>query len=151
VNPAAHGAASQLARHWPSAQTFPLEHSLENLQVFVGEVHDPATQACPFEQSVAAVAVVHGQGPAAPPHAWHVLATQALPSPQSLLVVHSFLAPGSIAGAEQSPALQTSPLAHGTPSEHVAVQPLAVQTEPAAQLVAPVHACLGGGATLEQP
>jgi len=97
------------------------------------------------------VAVVHGQGPAEPPHASQVPATQALPSPQSLFVEQSFFAPGSTAGAEQSPALQTSPFAHGTPSEHVDVQPVAVQTEPAAQLDAPVQAALEGGATVEQP
>jgi hypothetical protein len=45
VNPVAHGAASQLARHCPSAQIFPLSHSLENLQVLLGAVHRPATQA----------------------------------------------------------------------------------------------------------
>jgi hypothetical protein len=100
---------------------------------------------------VAAVEVVHGQGPAEPPQAWHVLATHALPEPQSLFVVQSFFGPGLIAGAAQSPALQTSPFAQGTPSEQVAVQPLAVQTEPAGQLEAPVHAVLAGGATVEQP
>ena len=47
--------------------------------------------------------------------------------------------------------MQTSPFAHGTPSEHVVVQPVAVQTEPAAQLDAPVQAALEGGATVEQP
>jgi hypothetical protein len=151
VKPSAQGAVAQLTRHWPSAQTFPLSHSLENLHVLVGEVHDPPTHAWPLAQSVAVVAVVHGQGPAEPPHASHVPATQALPSPQSLFVVQSFFAPGSTAGAEQSPALQTSPFAHGMLSEHVVVQPVAVQTEPAAQLDAPVHAALAGGATVEQP
>lgn len=151
MKPAAQGVVSQLARHWPSAQTFPVSHSLENLHVFVGEVHDPATHAWPVEQSVAAVAGVQGHGPAAPPHASQLPATHALPSPQSLFVVQSFVGPGSVAGAEQSPALQTSPLAQGIASEHVVVQPLAVQTEPAGQLDAPVHACLAGGATLEQP
>jgi hypothetical protein len=67
------------------------------------------------------------------------------------LVVQSFFVPGSTAGAEQRPALQTSPFAHGTASEHVVVQPLAVQTEPAGQLDVPVHAECVGGATLEQP
>ena len=151
VKPAAHGAAAQLARHWPSAQTLPLSHSLENLQVFEGAVHEPATHAWPEAQSVAAVAVVHGHGPAEPPHASHEPATQALPSPQSLLVVQSFFAPGSTVGAAQSPALQTSPFAHGTASEHAVVQPLAVQTEPEGQLDAPVHAAWVGGATPEQP
>jgi len=151
VKPAAHGVDSQLTRHWPSAQTFPVSHSLENLHVLTGEVHEPATHAWPLAQSVAAVAVVHGQGPAVPPHASQVFATQALPSPQSAFVVQSFFAPGSTAGAEQSPPLQTSPFAHGMLSEHVVVQPVAVQTEPAAQLAAPVHACLAGGVTVEQP
>jgi hypothetical protein len=151
VKPAAHGVVSQLARHWPSAQTFPASHSLENLHVLLGEVHDPATQACPEAQSVAAVAVVHGQGPAEPPHASHVPATQALPSPQSLFVVQSFFAPGSTVGAEQRPALQTSPFAQGIASEHVVVHPVAVQTEPAGQLDAPVQALWSGGATVEQP
>jgi hypothetical protein len=151
VKPVAQGAASQLARHCPSAHTFPVSHSLENLHVFVGEVHDPATHVCPGEQSVAAVAVVQAHGPAAPPQASQVPPTHALPSPQSLFVVHSFCGPGSVVGAEQSPALQTSPLAQGTASEHVVVQPPAVQTEPAGQLEAPVHACFAGGATLEQP
>jgi hypothetical protein len=151
VKPAAHGVASQLVRHRPSAQIFPLSHSLENLHVLLGEVHDPEAQTWPAEQSVVAVAAVHGQGPAAPPQASHVPATHALPSPQSLFVVQSFLAPGSIAGAEQRPALQTSPLAQGTASEHVVVQPAAVHTDPAGQLEAPVHAFFAGGATLEQP
>jgi hypothetical protein len=74
-----------------------------------------------------------------------------LPSPQSLFVVQSFVGPGSTAGAEQSPSLQTSPFAHGAPSEHVVVQPSEVQTEPAAQLDAPVHGVFGGALTLEQP
>jgi hypothetical protein len=74
-----------------------------------------------------------------------------LPSPQSLLVVHSFFAPGSAVGAAQSPALHTSPLAQGAPSEQVVVQPLAVQTEPGPQLEVPVQGFLAGGATLEQP
>jgi len=151
VKPVAHGAAAQLARHWPSAQTFPLSHSLENLQVLEGAVQEPATHACPDAQSVAAVAVVQGHGPAEPPHASHDPETHALPSPQSLFVVQSFFAPGSTPGAEQRPALQTSPLAQGTASEHAVVQPLAVQTEPAGQLDAPVHAACGGGATFEQP
>jgi hypothetical protein len=151
VKPVAQGAASQLARHWPSEQSFPLSHSLENLHVFAGEVHDPEEQVWPAAQSVAAVSVVHGHGPAVPPHASQLPAMQALPSPQSAFVVQSFLAPGSLVGAEQSPDLQTSPLAQGTASEHVVVQPLAVQTEPSGQLAAPVHAFLAGGATLEQP
>lgn len=146
--PVAHGAASQLARHWPSAHTFPASHSLENLHVFVGEVHDPEAHVWPAAQSVAAA---QGQGPAVPPHAWQAPAMQVLPSPQSLFVVQSFVPPGSVPGAEQSPALQTSPLAHGRSSEQAVVQPLAVQTEPAGQLEAPVHACFAGGATLEQP
>jgi hypothetical protein len=72
---------------------------------------------------------------------------------QSAFVVQSFFAfaPGSTAGAAQRPALQTSPFAHATPSEQVWAQPLAVQTEPGAQLVAPVHGWRAGGATLEQP
>jgi hypothetical protein len=151
VNPSAHGVDAQPARHWPSAHTFPSPHSLENLHVFAGEVHEPPTHAWPLAQSVAAVAAVQGHGPAEPPHASQVFATQALPSPQSAFVVQSFFAPGSTVGAAQRPFLQTSPFAHGMLSEHVAVQPVAVQTEPAAQLEAPVHACFVGGATVEQP
>ena len=74
---------------------------------------------------MAAVAAVQGHGPAAPPQASQVPETHALPSPQSLFVVQSFLAPGSVAGAAQRPALQTSPLAQGMASEHVVVQPAA--------------------------
>jgi hypothetical protein len=151
VKPVAHGVAAQLVRHWPSAQTFPLSHSLENLHVLAGAVHAPATHAWPAAQSVAAVAVVHGHGPAEPPHASQAPATHALPLPQSLFVLQSFFAPGSTAGAEQRPALQTSPFAQGTPSEQVVVQPVAVQTEPGAQLDAPVQGAWLGGATLEQP
>ena len=33
VKPVSHDVLSQDARHWPSAQTFPAPHSLENLQV----------------------------------------------------------------------------------------------------------------------
>ena len=43
VKPVAQGAVSQLTRHWPAAQIFPLSHSLENLHVFAGAVHEPAT------------------------------------------------------------------------------------------------------------
>jgi hypothetical protein len=117
------------------------------LQVFAAAVHEPATHACPWLQSAAAW---HGHGPALPPHASQTPATQ-VPPAQSALVVQSFLGPGSMAGAAQSPLLQTSPFAHGTPSEHVCVQPLAVHTEPGAQLAAPVQAECAGGATLEQP
>jgi hypothetical protein len=45
VNPVAHGAVSQLVRHWPSAQTFPLSHSLENLHASLGALHEPPTHA----------------------------------------------------------------------------------------------------------
>jgi hypothetical protein len=151
VKPSAHGVDPQPTRHWPSSQTLPSPHSLENLHVFAGEVHEPATQAWPLAQSVAAVAAVQGHGPAEPPHASHVFATQALPSPQSAFVVQSFLAPGSTVGAAHRPFLQTSPFAQGMASEHVVVQPVAVQTEPAAQLDAPVQACFAGGSTVEQP
>jgi hypothetical protein len=73
---------------------------------------------------------VHGHGPAVPPHASQAPAMQALPSPQSAFVVQSFFVPGVVAGAAQSPSLQTSPFAQGTPSEQVVVQPFEVQTEP---------------------
>ena len=76
---------------------------------------------------------------------------QALPSPQSAFVVQSFFVPGVVAGAAQSPSLQTSPFAQGTPSEQVVVQPFEVQTEPGWQLDAPVQATFAGGATVEQP
>jgi hypothetical protein len=151
VKPAAQGVVSQLPRHCPSAQTFPLSHSLENLQVFAGAVHDPATQAWPLAQSAAAVAGVHGQGPERPPHDSQVPAAHALPTPQSLFVVQSFFVPGSVPGAAQRLVLQISPFAQGTPSEHVVVQPAAVQTDPGAQLEVPVHAVFAGGATVEQP
>jgi len=74
-----------------------------------------------------------------------------VPPAQSAFVVQSFLGPGSTAGAAQSPFLQTSPRWQGTPSEHVWVQPPAVQTEPAPQLALPVQAAWVGGVTLEQP
>jgi hypothetical protein len=151
VKPAAHGAASQLERHWPSAQIFPASHSLENLQVFFASVQEPATQAWPVVQSVVTVASVQGQGPALPPHALHALATHALPGPQSAFVVQSFLPPGSIDGGEQSPFLQISPLAQGTASEQVVAQPVAVQTWPGSQLLAPLQALCVGGVTLAQP
>jgi hypothetical protein len=128
VNPVAHGFASQLSRHWPAAQIFPVSHSLENLQVFEGEVHDPATHVCPLAQSVAAVAAVHGHGPAVPPHASHEPATHALPSPQSAFVVQSFFGPGLTVGAVHTPDLQTVPCAHALSSEHVVAQPLARHT-----------------------
>jgi hypothetical protein len=115
---------------------------------FTGAVQLPATHSRPAEQSLG---FEHGHGPAVPPHASHAPATHALPSPQSSFVVQSFFGPGSVAGAEQSPALQTSPFGHGTASEHVVVQPLAVQTDPGGQLVAPVHAVFVGGATFAQP
>jgi len=93
---------------------------------------------------------LHGQGPALPPHAWQTPATH-VPPAQSAFVVQSFLGPGSTVGAAQRPLLQTSPCWQGTESEHVCVQPPAVQTEPGAQLALPVHALCVGGATLEQP
>jgi hypothetical protein len=99
VNPSAQGAAAQLVRHWPSAQTFPSAHSLEYLQTFCGAVHLPATQVSPPEQSTVAV---QGHGPAVPPQASHLLSTQALPSPQSAFVVHSTVLGGSfVVGEEQ--------------------------------------------------
>jgi hypothetical protein len=76
VKPAAHGVVPQLARHCPLSQILPSPHSLENLHVLLGEVHEPATHAWPAAQSVAAVAVVHGHGPAVPPHASQVPAMQ---------------------------------------------------------------------------
>src|SRR5690349_13914056 len=41
LKPEAHGAASQLVRHCPSAQTLLSGHSLEYLHVFSGAVHAP--------------------------------------------------------------------------------------------------------------
>jgi hypothetical protein len=110
-------------------------------------VQEPATHAWPWPQSVAAW---QGHGPALPPHASQAPATQ-VPPAQSAFVVQSFFGPGSTPGGAHSPLLQTSPFAHGTPSEQVCAQPVAVHTEPGAQLAAPVQAARAGGATLEQP
>jgi hypothetical protein len=148
VKPLLHGAVSQLARHSPSAQTFPASHSLENLHAFCCDVHDPPTQAWPLEQSVAAV---QGHGPAVPPHAWQLPETHALPSPQSVFVVHSFFAPGSVEGAEQTPALHTSPFGQEPSSEHTVAHPVCVQTWPCPQLDVPVHGLCDGAAIFVQP
>jgi hypothetical protein len=57
-------------------------------------------QAIPPSQSFF---VVHGHGPAVPPHALHVPFVHALPAPQSAFVEHSFVGPGSVPGGEQKP------------------------------------------------
>jgi hypothetical protein len=151
VKPSEHGAAAQLERHWPSAQTLSSPHSLENLQPFSCAVHEPPTHAWPASQSVAAVSAEHGHGPALPPHAWHALSTHTLPSPQSLLVVHSFFVPGSLLGAAQSPLLQTSPFGQLVSDVQTVAQPVEVHCEPGAQLALPVHAWWSGVETPEHP
>ncbi len=150
VKPSPHEALSQPARHWPSAQIFPCAHSLENLQVFVGEVHAPATHVRPPVQSVVAL---HGQGPALPPHAWQTLFTQTLlPSElQSVFVVHSFVPPGVVPGAVHVPDLQTVPFGHDASLAHCCAQPFVVQTDPLGQLELPVHDCVVGAGTFEHP
>lgn len=95
--------------------------------------------------------MAHGHGPLAPPHASHLPLTHALPSPQSALVVQSFVAPGSVVGVAQRPLLQTSPFGHSISAEHVVVHPAAVQTEPGGQLLLPVHGVFEGGVTAVQP
>src|SRR5262245_37918250 len=52
VKPSAHGSASQLARHCPSAQTFPTSHSLEYTQATSFDLHVPATQESSLGQSL---------------------------------------------------------------------------------------------------
>ena len=49
--------------------------------------------------------------------------------------MQSFVVPGSVVGAAQSPFLQTSPFGHSISPEHVVVQPAAVHTDPGGQLV----------------
>jgi hypothetical protein len=148
VKPSPHDAESQLTRHWPSAQIFPFAHSLENLHVFACAVHAPATHVRPPVQSAAAV---HGHGPAVPPHAWHALPTQTLPSPQSVFVVHSFVPPGVVPGAVHEPDLQTVPFGHAASLAHCCAQPFVVHTDPLGQLAFPVHDCVVGAGTFEQP
>lgn len=148
VKPSAQGVASQLVRHWPSAQILSSAHSLEYLHVFSGAVQAPAAQVNPPEQSFV---VVHGQGPAVPPHVWHVPLLQVLLSPQSALVVHSFVAPGVVPGGEQSPDWHVSPFGQVASLEHEFVQPVAVQMPPFGQLVLPVHAAWLGAVIVEQP
>jgi hypothetical protein len=148
VNPASHGFVSQLSRHWPSAQTWESVHSLEYLHVFSFAVHAPATQVNLSPQSFE---VSHGHGPAFPPHASHVPALHALPSPQSAVVVHSLRGPGPVPGGEQSPSWQISPFGHCSFVEHSAAHPVAVQTVPGGQLALPVQAVRGGAFTREHP
>jgi hypothetical protein len=86
----------QGAKHWPSAHTLPLSHSLLKRQVSLAFWQEPETQASPVAQSACAV---HAQGPAVPPHASHLPALQVLPWAQSVFWVHSLTVPGVVCGA----------------------------------------------------
>jgi hypothetical protein len=149
VKPTPQADAAQLVRHWPSAQTFPSAHSLENLHVSWTGVHAPATQVRPVPQSLTAV---QGQGPAVPPQAWQVLAAvHVLPLPQSFVAVHSFRVTGAEPGGAQKPPWQVSPRAQDASAPHAVAQPPLVQTEPAGQLESPVQGVVLGALTVEQP
>jgi hypothetical protein len=148
VKPSPQDAASQLARHWPSAHTFPSPHSLEYLHVFFASVQVPDTQAWPLAQSVA---VWQGQGPAVPPQAWHAPPMHVLPPEQSAFVVHSLVVPTLVPGAEQKPPVQVSPCGQFELSTHCAAQPVVVQTEPGGHEAFPEQAARGGAETFEQP
>jgi hypothetical protein len=123
-------------------------HSLEYLQVFCGAVQEPATQVRPPEQSFD---VVHGQGPAFPPQVSQTPALHVLSAPQSGLVVHSFLGPGSVPGGEHRPSWHVSPFGQVASVEQGGAQPVAVQTDPPVQLALPVQVGCAGDFTGEQP
>lgn len=151
VKPSLHGAASQLARHWPSAQTLPSAHSLEYVHVFSGAVHAPAMHVNSPAQSAD---TSQGHGPESPPHAAHTPPLQVALTSQSALVVHSFAEPGSAPGGAQKPPWQVSPFGQSASpfgGEQVVVHPMAVQTWPGAQLFVPEHVGCAGEGTGEQP
>jgi hypothetical protein len=92
VKPVAHVTLAQLFSHLPSTHTlFGSPQSLSCAQPFAGDVHTPPMQTSVPLQSVV---VLHGQGPFAPPHVWHLPPTHAWPLPQSEPLVHCGAASG---------------------------------------------------------
>jgi hypothetical protein len=67
------------------------------------------------------------------------------------LVVHSFVVPGAVPGAEQRPVWQVSPRGHVASLVQALVQPVVVQTEPAPQLALPEQLGWADALTDEQP
>ena len=141
--------ASQPARHWPSAQTRPPPHSLENVQVDAFGVQLPATHTSVPVQSVL---VAHAQGPSAPPQAWHCPATQVAFPAQSLRWLHSRGFGGTVVvGATHTFAWQTSPRGQAVSVAHFFAHPSVVHTESAPQTALLWQGALVGGGTLAQP
>jgi hypothetical protein len=147
VKPAPHAVVAQLVRHCPSAQTFESLHSLEYLQAFVLAVQDPATHVWSFAQSLGAE---QGHGPAVPPHAGLVLASD-VPPPDGPASDEVTFVPGEVPGGEQRPLWHVSPFGHDASEMQVRAQPVVVQTAPLPHVESLEQAGCAGAVTFEQP